>query len=266
MRYEKGSISINPVRDVPLLQQVLRSSFITRVQLFEFLQLENLERSQRAFHHRLQRLISHGLLQKKRVSVNERGSVYTITDAGASLLTDLGELYAGRSGIESANDGFLHWLEINDLHLALLRAGVLAQWIPSSEICSQNDLTTFRYAKDYDAVVSVRWKGSEYRFALEYERTAKTLSRYLGICEAIESDIHIKVILYAAANHHLMCFLRDNLRPRNKTVCVGLMSELRDDSLAARVMVGGSARPPVPFHDILMSCFGGRYVQNNAIS
>jgi DNA-binding MarR family transcriptional regulator len=258
MRYEKGSISINSARDVPLLQQVLRSSFITGSQLFEFLRLGNIERSERAFHHRLQRLIKHGLVEKQKVLIHERGPIYTVTTAGLSLLSDLGELYAGRTGIESANDGFLHWLEINDLHLALLRARVLAQWIPSSEICSQNDLTTFRYAKDYDAVVTVRWKGSEFRFALEYERTAKTPSRYLGICDALESDMHVNVILYAASNYHLMCFLRDNLQLRNKTVCVGLMSELRDQSLTARVMVGGTARPPAPFHDILMSCAGAR--------
>ena len=132
------------------------------------------------------------------------------------------------------------------------RQNWIACWIPSTEICSQNDLTTFRYAKDYDAVVSVRWKGSEFRFAFEYERTAKTLTRYLGICDALESDMHVNVILYAAPNYHLMCFLRDNLRLRNKTVCVALMTDLRDELLAARVMVGGNARPPLPFHDILL--------------
>jgi hypothetical protein len=167
-------------------------------------------------------------------------------------LTDFGEPYAGRNGVENAKDGFLHWLDMNDFQLALLRAGILGQWISSSEICSQNDLTAFRYAKDYDAVVSVRWKGSALRFALEYERTPKTPSRYRGICDALESDMHVNVILYAASNYHLMCFLRDNLQPRNKTVCIGLMTDLRDELLAARVMVGGNARPPLPFHDVLL--------------
>ena len=252
MRYEKGSIDINPARDVPLLQQVLRSSFVTGTQLFEFLQLENIERSERAFHHRLQRLITHGLIKRQKISIHKRGPIYTVTNAGLSLLTDFGEPYAGRNGVENAKDGFLHWLDMNDLQLALLRAGILGQWISSPEICSQNDLTAFRYAKDYDAVVSVRWKGSEFRFALEYERTPKTPSRYRGICDALESDMHVNVILYAASNYHLMCFLRDNLQPRNKTVCIGLMTELRDELLAARVMVGGNARAPLPFHDVLL--------------
>src|SRR5580658_9142471 len=260
MRYEKGSISINPARDIPLLQQVLRSGFITGVQLFEFLRLEDLERSERAFYHRLQRLVNHGLIERQKVVIHDRGTVFTVTSKGTSLLTDLGEPFAGRSGVESAKDGFLHWLDINELHLALLRAGLLAQWIPASEICSQNDLTNFRYAKDYDAVVSVRWEGSEFQFALEYERTAKTPARYLSICDALESDMHVNVVLYAASNYHLMCFLRDNLRLRSKTVCIGLMNELRDQSLGARVMVGGTSRPAAPFHDILMSCVGARNI------
>jgi hypothetical protein len=258
MRYEKGSISISPARDVPLLQQVLRSGFITGPQLFEFLRLENLERSKRAYYRRLQRLVNHGLIERQKVVIHDRGTVFTVTSKGTSLLTDLGEPFAGRSGVESAKDGFLHWLDINELHLALLRAGLLAQWIPASEICSQNDLTNFRYAKDYDAVVSVRWKGSEFDFALEYERTAKTPARYLSICDALESDMHINIVLYAASNYHLMCFLRDNLRPRKKTVCIGLMNELRDDLLAARVMVGGNVRPPMAFHEILVARTAGR--------
>ena len=89
MRYEKGTISINPSRDVPLLQHVLRSSFITGTQLFEFLQLESLERSERAFHHRLHRLIKHGLIEKQRVMIHDRGPIYKLTTAGLSLLSDL---------------------------------------------------------------------------------------------------------------------------------------------------------------------------------
>ena len=70
--------------------------------------------------------------------------------------------------------------------------------------------------------------------------------------------MHINVVLYAASNYHLMCFLRDNLCPRNKTVCIGLMNELRDELLAARVMVGGSVRPRVPLHEILVARTAGR--------
>ena len=45
MRYEKGTIQISPARDIPLLQQVLRSGFATSDQLYEFMQLNQTERS-----------------------------------------------------------------------------------------------------------------------------------------------------------------------------------------------------------------------------
>jgi len=38
MGFQKGVISLNPLRDVPLLLQVLHSQFITHDQLFEFMQ------------------------------------------------------------------------------------------------------------------------------------------------------------------------------------------------------------------------------------
>jgi hypothetical protein len=41
-------------------------------------------------------------------------------------------------------------------------------------------------------------------------------------------------------------------------VCIGLMNELRDDLLAARVMVGGNVRPPMAFHEILVARTAGR--------
>ena len=34
MRYWKGSIAISPTQDYPLLQQVLRSTFVTHQQLY----------------------------------------------------------------------------------------------------------------------------------------------------------------------------------------------------------------------------------------
>ena len=49
----------------------------------------------------------------------------------------------------------------------------LIAWMGSMEIRSQNELTAFGFAKDYDAIVTVRTDIGERRFALEYERTPK---------------------------------------------------------------------------------------------
>ena len=49
----------------------------------------------------------------------------------------------------------LHALGLNDIHIAVLRAGLLVRWTSSLEIRSQNELTRFGYAKDYDAILTV---------------------------------------------------------------------------------------------------------------
>ena len=56
MRYEKGTMELSPARDIPLLQQVLRSGFVTGNQLYEFMRLEQTEGSRQAFDHRVRRL------------------------------------------------------------------------------------------------------------------------------------------------------------------------------------------------------------------
>jgi hypothetical protein len=58
----------------------------------------------------------------------------------------------------------LHAIGLNEIQLIVLRAGVLVRWVGSVEIRSQNELTGFGFAKDYDAVVTVRSGAEELRF------------------------------------------------------------------------------------------------------
>lgn len=250
MRYEKGSISISPQRDVPLLQQVLRSGFVTAHQLFQFMQLSQCECSQPAFLHRVRRLVAHGLIGKEKGGSRGGEPVYSITTEGAKFLVDLGEFYSGRK--EAAPHGCAHWLDINKVHLALWKSELLVRWIPASEICSQNDLTHFRYAKDYDAVVAVRCSGAEARFAFEYERTPKTVKQYQDICDSIDHDMHVDTVLYLTSNYHLLCFLRDAFKPRQKTICLALLRDFLNTLLGTRVMLTGKeCGSAVPFEQIL---------------
>ena len=187
MRYEKGTMELSPARDIPLLQQVLRSGFVTGNQLYEFMRLEQTEGSRQAFDHRLRRLVGHGLIEKRPGLARGRHQVYSISKDGASVLIDAGELFAGRRNVDVVKQSCAHWLELNEVHLALWRSRALVRWTPATEICSQN-LTSYRYAKDYDAVVAVGCDSGEARFALEYERTPKTFGAYGEIANALEDD------------------------------------------------------------------------------
>jgi hypothetical protein len=258
MRYEKGTIQISPARDIPLLQQVLRSGFATSDQLYEFMQLNQSERSRQAFDHRLRRLLAHGLIEKHQGAARGRPQVFVISKEGASLLIDVGELFAGRIGMETGERSCAHWLDLNDLHLALARNKLLMRWTPASEICSQNDLTQFRYAKDYDAVVAVECGGREIRFGIEYERTPKTYETYRRIASKLGGETLVDTVLYLVPNYHLLCMIRDSVAPKRVQVCVALFAEFMDRLLATPVMIAGTGHRDIPFQTILMQACDAR--------
>jgi hypothetical protein len=258
MRYEKGTIQISDTRDIPLLQQVLRAGFVTSNQLFEFMRLQQTESSREAFDHRLRRLVSHGLIEKHRGAARGRPQVYIISQEGASLLIDYGELFAGRIGVDGGKKSCTHWLDLNDLHLAFLKARALTRWIPAPEICSQNDLTQFTYAKDYDAVVALDCQGADVRFAIEYERIPKTRYRYDRIVEALESEQLLDMVLYLVSNYHLLCTIRDRITPRGVQVCVAPFAEFIKTLLTTPVMIAGTTRRDTPFEIALMEAHGKR--------
>ena len=251
MRYEKGTMELSPARDIPLLQQVLRSGFVTGNQLYEFMRLEQTEGSRQAFDHRVRRLVGHGLIEKRPGLARGRHQVYSISKDGASVLIDAGELFAGRRNVDVVKQSCAHWLELNEVHLALWRSRALVRWTPATEICSQN-LTSYRYAKDYDAVVAVGCDGGEARFALEYERTPKTLGAYGEIANTLEDETLVDTILYLASNYHLMCIVRDRVTPQRVRVCVGLVAEFMGKLLRTPVMIAGTTQRDIPFQNILV--------------
>jgi hypothetical protein len=254
MRYPKGTISVSRTRDVPLLEHVLHCGFATRSQLFEFLRLDSLERSRASFEHRMRRLEKQDLICRHTGLLNGHEWVYSIAPKGASLLSAMGELYAGR-GVHEQGDGQLvvnHWLDINEIHLALRRRNLLVRWTPESEIRSQNDLTSFRYAKDYDAIVTVKCGGTDCRFALEYERMAKTKSRYTQIGIDLDREVHIDTLLYLAPTYHVLSCMKQCFAPRRLVICLAIAAEFAQDLLAARVVVAGESHRTVRFEDVLM--------------
>src|SRR5271157_5391630 len=177
MRYWKGSIALSSTQDYPLLRRVLRSTFVTHRQLYDFMRLEYRTWSRHSFNNRVLRLVKHNYLVRDDVPFKTDGYVYSISGMGALEVIGLGECYT--SPTPRTKDGKLprsvyHAIDLNEIHLALKRSAILVDWISDTEIRSQNELTSVCYCKDYDAVVTVRVAGTERKFALEYERSPKT--------------------------------------------------------------------------------------------
>lgn len=243
MRYWKGSIALSTTRDYPLLRQVLHSGLVTHSQLLEFMRLDYCVSSRNAFSNRVLRLVKHGLLIRHELPFANREVVYSVSEAGASEMAGKGDCYPHpMEHLKSGNgQGRLrHFLDLNEIHLALKRTGALVYWTAETEIRSRNDLTTAGYWKYYDAVVAVRLGGQDCRFALEYERTPKAARQYLSVRERIEQEKSIAHFLYLMPNYDLLRFVADKLSECRRAVHFGLLRDFLQLTLALPVRRNGS--------------------------
>lgn len=240
MRYLKASIALSDTRDYPLLRQVLHSGVITHSQLFELLKLDYFASSRNAFNNRVLRLVKHGLLTRHERAIVSRDAVYSISETGALEMAGRGEHPPATRRPSTANSGLHHLLELNEIHLALKRAGVLVQWMPETEVRSQNDLTPYGYWKYYDAVVVVRLAGQDSKFALEYERTPKAARHYAAVSRRIEQESSIAHFLYLVPNHNFMWFISEKLSQCRRAIYIGLFRDFLQQTLTLSVRRSGS--------------------------
>jgi hypothetical protein len=215
--------------------------------LFEFMRLGGHEGSRQSFAWRVRRLVSHGLVKRRRTTCFGGEPVYSLSAEAAQELQGMEEycLVSAKARPDHATNDLLHAVELNNIHLSLLRAGVPARWVPTSEIRSLNELTTFGYAKDYDAVIEVRVNGGERKFALEYERTRKAKADYAWIAGRVAGEARVSFILYLAANYDLLKFVTGELWDVSPRLVFGLAREWHSHLLEMPVEAchGLGARP-----------------------
>src|SRR5208337_4019126 len=65
MRYHKGSLGLNQIKDKAILHFVADSRYVTRSQLNSFVFFEYRELNRRVFNWRIQRLVEAGLMRKQ---------------------------------------------------------------------------------------------------------------------------------------------------------------------------------------------------------
>jgi hypothetical protein len=255
MRYPKGSIQLNQSHDLPLLRQILRSEFVTHSQLFEFSRLDHYERSRNSFHWRMRRLVGRGLVMRQTLAAGTGDAVYSVASTAATLLQSMGEyclVACRRSDTNTVSKSALHAIGLNEIHLTVLRAGVLVRWMAAMEIRSQNELTAFGFAKDYDAVVAARTDKGERRFALEYERTPKAGKCYRAIAASMSQEAHVNRLLYLVANYDLLRFVLGFFTNADFPVFFGLLPDWHTHLLEMPVL--DRARRTFPLRQALNGC------------
>jgi hypothetical protein len=258
MRYPKGSIQLSDSRDLPLLRQILRSEFVTHSQLFDFMRLNHCERTRKSFDWRLRRLVDRELVRRQTMPGCTGEFVYSVGTGAALLLQGSGEyclIGRGRFNGKEAERSVLHAIGLNEIQLSALRAGVLVRWIGSMEIRSQNELTGFSFAKDYDAVVTVHTESVEQRFALEYERSPKPMRYYRDVATALGRETHVSHVLYLVSNYDLLQFVCGFFRSSQGHVFFGLVKDWHAQLLDMPVSSSSATR-----------CFRFRETFNGALA
>jgi hypothetical protein len=240
MRYRKGSIAINETRDIPLLLLIRDSRAITLQQLYEELFLRNLETSNNSAYWRLRRLEGKRLIEVLKEADTCGEPVYTITHRGLGLLESKGHslLSLGsfsRSVIQESE--VLHMTELNSIRIAMLRSGTLVSWKSEMQIVSENLALFGEVSKDYDAEVVVKTMNGTANFALEFERTAKSASRYREIRQTIDADSRTNLILYLTSTQELLFLLLQELRAIDTPIAFGLSVDLKKHILEMPVIV-----------------------------
>jgi hypothetical protein len=110
------------------------------------------------------------------------------------------------------------------------------------EIRSQNELTGFGFAKDYDAVVTVRTEAGEQRFALEYERSPKTIKYYRDVAASLSRELHVNQVLYLVSNYDLLQFVSGFFRNAHCHVLFGLVKDWHSQLLDMPVSCSSATR------------------------
>lgn len=228
MRYPKGSLQLSESRDLPLLREILHSEFVTHSQLFEFMLLRHCEQNRKSFDWRLRRLVNQNLVRRRTMPGYAGEFVYCVSNTTGALLQGRGEyclVGRGRFNGKEAERSALHAIGLNEIHLSALRAGLVVRWIGSLEVRSQNELTGFGFAKDYDAVVTVKMAADEQRIALEYERTPKPARYYRGVADSLCRETHVNQVLYLVCNYDLLQFISRFFVDCRLRVCFGLVKD-----------------------------------------
>jgi hypothetical protein len=234
MRYFKGAIALSQTQDLPLLRQVMYSKYVTQTQLWQFMRHNGYELSRGSFWWRVKRLADHGLVTRHLLPMVHGDPIFAIASPGlVYLVENFGTPYNGPdTGPEIRPDGagVAHALGVNAVHLDLLRSRCLISWENEIEIRYRNELPVAKYAKEYDAIVTLSVGGRQLRFALEYERTPKAQPEYDRIMSLLGNESNVDRVLYLACTH---AFPR-NPRPRLGVECKWSSAELSAHSRALR--------------------------------
>lgn len=249
MRYYKGYISLSDTCDVPLLLHVRNARAICFDQLRELLEHSMLAAITRSLHWRVTRLEKAGLVVRLNTRHYLGKPVFGITQLGLECLESHGHCLVS---LPSDTEQILHpsqavhALELVNIRLTFARAGLLRSWRGELEIASRNLVTANAGIKDYDALAEIQVDGCTRTVGIEYEKSAKSMSRYQAIRATLDSDDVTDAVLYITPTDDILYLLAMELRTARKRLGFVLSETFRSFLLDAQTLTNTSGSEVVP--------------------
>jgi hypothetical protein len=255
MRYPRGYIALSDANDVPVLLHIRNARAIQFDQLQDLIHFDCAGVAVNSLRWRVARMEKHGVIQQFQDVRYFGKPVYGITQSGLSFLESRGHiLFSLPSTTEKKIIHSLqipHALELVNIRLALLRAGILIAWKSDLEIASRNLVLDGPPAKDYDAIAEIEVDGVAHSIAIEYERSLKRIARYREIREILDQDQTAETILYLAVNEQLLYTLACELRAVHKHIGFAISGSFRQSPLNTLMVINNAGNDTVSLRRFL---------------
>ena len=209
MGYVKGSIDLSSTQDGVLLQQVLRSRHATHDQLWQFLQLKAEENRRRIFNWRCYGCAAWTCHETECEVLKARMGLHD-QRTGAAYFAGKGDgaaFVAGKAFKQHDDPVVLHSLDLNEVHLTLIRSGELLRWKSELEILCLNELTGFGYAKDYDAVITIHSRCSRLHVRSRVRKTSEGGRSVLASAAGFRERAPSQVLSVLDASYELLSYV-----------------------------------------------------------
>lgn len=255
MRYPRGYVALSEANDVPVLLHIRNARAIQFDQLQDLLLFDGAGVAVNSLRWRVARMEKNGVIQRFHDVRYFGKPIYGITPEGLSFLESRGHMLlslpseAKKKIIHSLQ--IPHALELVNIRLAMLRAGILTAWKSDLEIASRNMVLDGPPAKDYDAIAEIEVDGVAHLVAIEYERSLKMIARYRTIREILDQDQTAETILYLAVNDQLLYTLAYELRAVHKHIGFAISGSFRQSPLNTLMVMNNAGNDAVSLRGFL---------------
>ena len=254
MRYYKGYVALSDAYDVPILLHIRNARAIYFEQLRELILLDGAGIAIGSLRWRVARMEKAGLIQRHSDQRHLGKPVFGITRSGLAFLESRGHFLLS---LPSTAEQMLHpsqvphALEMVRIRLALMKGGILRAWKTELEIASRNLVLETVATKDFDAIAEIDVDGTPRCYAIEYERSPKSVSRYRAIREILDRDATVDAILYLAANDDILFLLALEMRGTRKRIGFALSESFRQSLLDTRTLTNTPNSEVVLLRDLI---------------